>query len=62
MVILAGLDVVSRDFSGKFRSAGDRVIHKISVRSQMSVWQVVVKHVRTYHVCLEFCEAIEPIP
>ena len=32
MVIFAGLHVMSHDFSGQFRSAGGRVIQKISVK------------------------------
>ena len=32
MVILAGLHIVSRDFSDEFPCSGIRVIHKISVK------------------------------
>ena len=36
VVILAGLHVVSRDFSVEFRCSCIRVIHKISVKHEMA--------------------------
>ena len=45
MVILAGLHVVSREFSDEFRCSGIRVIHKIDVKmADFRDW-IKIKHI-----------------
>ena len=52
MVLLAGLHVVSRDFSDEFPCSVVRVVHKISVKSPKSLFQVEREKKQVQNLCL----------